>query len=402
MTIRPAQALVVDAERRQGVQDEGHLRDHAGHADVLGTPTQGRTDLGRVEKTQEGVLGVGARGDDARIDLLAARQGDAFHGASLGADGRDVDTASHRRAVASCGSEKRLDQAVRPAPGEDGAPRRSSTRGRVPQEVERRPRRSRAHGGVANAPRPEHATQRFVVDCLAHEIRDGHGQDSQRLVDLPLAKMPQCVREREALEAVRGQTEPPDPEARSPGRASGTGRESGPCGRTRETPRRLCGRRVRSSVAVRAGSRHNVMGGPSADGAKATTSGSTARSPYAPSRRSRTTLARRPPRPSAPIGARTPGATSSVASAPPARLAAFENECAQPSLRQVARRHQAVVAGADDDRVVSLPGHEFQAALRVRSERTTWRAARRPDAPMIPPPGCVAEPHIQRFRSGVR
>ena len=101
MTIRPAQALVVDAdERRQGVQDEGHLRDHAGHSDVLGTPTQGRTDLGRVEKAQEGVLGVGARSDDARVDLLAAREGDAFHGASPGADGRDVDTASHRRAVA--------------------------------------------------------------------------------------------------------------------------------------------------------------------------------------------------------------------------------------------------------------------------------------------------------------
>ena len=201
----PPQALVVDAdERRQGVQNERHLRDHAGHADVLGTPTQGRTDLGRVEKTQEGVLGVGARSHDARIDLLAVRQGDAFHGASPGADGRDVDTASHRRAVASCRSEERLGQPVRPAPGEDGTPRRSSTRGRVPQEVERSPRGSWAHGGVANAPRPEHATQRFVVDCLAHEIRDGHGQDSQRLVDLPLAKMPQGVREREALEAVRG------------------------------------------------------------------------------------------------------------------------------------------------------------------------------------------------------
>ena len=29
-------------------------------------------------------------------------------------------------------------------------------------------------------------------------------------------------------------------------------------------------------------------------------------------------------------------------------------------------------------------------------------AAIRPGAPMIPPPGCVAEPHIQRFRTGVR
>ena len=81
--------------------------------------------------------------------------------------------------------------------------------------------------------------------------------------------------------------------------------------------------------------------------------------------------------------------------------AAFENECAEPRFRQVSRRHQAVVAGTHDDRVVSLASHESQAALRFGSERTTWRAARRPDAPMIPPPGCVAEPHIQRFRSGV-
>ena len=82
--------------------------------------------------------------------------------------------------------------------------------------------------------------------------------------------------------------------------------------------------------------------------------------------------------------------------------AALENERPQPRLRQVRRRDQAVVAGAHDDRVVSLPRHERpQTAFPSRSERRTWSAARRPDAPMIPPPGCVAAPHIQRFSSGV-
>ena len=239
MTIRPRRrSSPTPTNAGRASSNERHLRDHAGHADVLGTPTQGRTDLRRVEETQEGVLGVGARGDDPRVDLLAARQGDAFDGASFGADGRDVDTAAHRRALASCRGEECLGQRVRPAPGEDGTPRRSSTRGGVPQEVERSPRGSWAHSGVANAPRPEHAAQRFVVDCLAHEIRDGHGQDSQRLVDLPLAQVPHGVREREALEAVRRQTATRDPEARSPGRGSGTGRESGPCGRTRGMRRR--------------------------------------------------------------------------------------------------------------------------------------------------------------------
>ena len=77
---------------------------------------------------------------------------------------------------------------------------------------------------------------------------------------------------------------------------------------------------VRSSVAVRTGSRHNVRPGPSADGAKAAASGSMARKPCEPSRRSRTTSSRRPPTQSAATGARTPGASSSVARAPPARL----------------------------------------------------------------------------------
>ena len=92
------------------------------------------------------------------------------------------------------------------------------------------------------------------------------------------------------------------------------------------------GRRVRSSVAVRAGSRHNVMGVPLADGAKATTSGWTARRPCEASWRSRTTLARRPPTPSATTGARTPGATSSVANAPPARLRRSRTSVRRPAL----------------------------------------------------------------------
>jgi len=76
---------------------------------------------------------------------------------------------------------------------------------------------------------------------------------------------------------------------------------------------------VRSPIAVRTGSRHKVTLGPSADGAKAATSGSMARKPCWPSLRSRRTSSRRPPTQSAAIGARTPGATSSVARGPPAR-----------------------------------------------------------------------------------
>ena len=81
--------------------------------------------------------------------------------------------------------------------------------------------------------------------------------------------------------------------------------------------------------------------------------------------------------------------------------APLEDERPEPRFREVRGRDQTVVAASDDDRVVSLPCHA-QAAFLARSERRTCSAARRPEAPMIPPPGCVAEPHIQRFRSGVR
>ena len=137
------------------------------------------------------------------------------------------------------------------------------------------------------------------------------------------------------------------------------------------------GRRVRSSVAVRAGSRHNVMGGPSADGAKATTSGSTARRPCARSRRSRTTLARRPPRPSAATGARTPGATSSIASAPPARPRRSRTSVRSPAFA----RYPAVTRPL-------WPAPTMTASYRSRA--TSFR----------PPCGCEASARPEGRRDG--
>ena len=51
---------------------------------------------------------------------------------------------------------------------------------------------------------------------------------------------------------------------------------------------------------------------------------------------------------------------------------------------------QAVVAAADDDGVIS--GHQGFRRLMWRSS-STRSAASRPGAPMIPPPGCVPDPH---------
>ena len=139
---------------------------------------------------------------------------------------------------------------------------------RVPQEVERRPGGSRAHGGVANAPRPEHATQRFVVDCLAHEIRDGHR--GTRSVSW-ICRLPRC---RRAFASVRPlKPSAGDGDARSEARRLDALRnwtKRADLAVERRNPSASLGRPVRSSVAVRAGSRHNVRG--SMDGANATTS----------------------------------------------------------------------------------------------------------------------------------
>src|ERR1700738_4072562 len=88
----------------------------------------------------------------------------------------------------------------------------------------------------------------------------------------------------------------------------------------------------------------------------------------------------------------------------PAHLcAAFEHQRSVSGLGQIERGDQPVVAAANDDNVAPLGAflyrHGYAAPLmsfRISS------AANRPFAPMIPPPGCVADPHMYRFLMGVR
>src|SRR5579862_7501019 len=76
---------------------------------------------------------------------------------------------------------------------------------------------------------------------------------------------------------------------------------------------------------------------------------------------------------------------------------ALKNKRLESSFREIERGDESVVTAADDDHIAGL---RHQAAplmsLRISS------AAKRPGAPMIPPPGCVAEPHIYKFLIGVR
>ena len=147
---------------------------------------------------------------------------------------------------------------------------------------------------------------------------------------------------------------------------------------------------------------------PSGDGAKTRTSGATSAQPVDLRSRSRTTdgrsrptvwAKRRDPRAGRQLG-RLGGAAEP--------LAPLEDERPQAGPREVRGGDERVVPATDDDVVAppfaaaprrAPPGH--QAAFRPRARRTSI-AAIRPLAPMIPPPGWVAEPHSQRSRIGVR
>ena len=70
----------------------------------------------------------------------------------------------------------------------------------------------------------------------------------------------------------------------------------------------------------------------------------------------------------------------------------FQHRDLQAGLREIGGGDQAVVAGADDDRVcLILRGH--CTTPRLKSFRISCDALA-PGAPMTPPPGCVPEPHM--------
>ena len=85
---------------------------------------------------------------------------------------------------------------------------------------------------------------------------------------------------------------------------------------------------------------------------------------------------------------------------PPRALGALQHHDLLVRLREVRRGDEAVVAGADHD---GVDPRRHQAARRPFFFSFRYSsAAIRPGAPMMPPPGCVADPHIQRFATGVR
>ena len=77
--------------------------------------------------------------------------------------------------------------------------------------------------------------------------------------------------------------------------------------------------------------------------------------------------------------------------------ASFQDQRLKAFFREIERRDEGVVSAAENYDVARWShGYCFPRSFRISS------AARRPGAPMMPPPGCVAEPHIYSLRIGVR
>ena len=85
--------------------------------------------------------------------------------------------------------------------------------------------------------------------------------------------------------------------------------------------------------------------------------------------------------------------------ASPEDFATLEHQWRKAGLCQVRSRDQPVVSRADDDDPVAGGGHYAWPRLESLS---IFLAALSPGAPMMPPPGCTAEPHMYRPRIGVR
>ena len=77
----------------------------------------------------------------------------------------------------------------------------------------------------------------------------------------------------------------------------------------------------------------------------------------------------------------------------PARLRApLQHQRLVSGLRQIKRGYQSVVAAADNHHIALVPFRRHIGGSLMSFKIS--KADRRPGAPMIPPPGCVADPHI--------
>src|SRR6185503_11282955 len=398
----PPEELVVGAvrrwERRPSIEDEVDLGDDAGRPVVAGPPTQGRADRDGIRELEEGPFRIQPGHDDRGRDLLTRGEGDAGDAVVARRDRGDA------RATADLGTRRpsrrseRLGQRPRPADREDRLPRRSAVvAGRVAEEDGRGARGPRAEERVADAPPGDRRANGIGLERLGDEVGNRHRQDPQARVGVVLAKPPERSPELQSGQGV----------------AQIWGLDVGwrPCRELRQEAGERSNQAVEVGIAVRVAGRPRAepidrsgLVDPERDGAAVGLRGEDPdlrrHEPQAVRAEVEVLDDRRSEAPDRVREAWHPNAAELRGLGGPAdAIARLEHERPPAGPGEVGRGDEGVVPAADHDGVEL--GRHRQAALRP-SERSTSRAAIRPFAPMIPPPGWVDEPHSHRSLIGVR
>ena len=389
MWMRPrsaASSLGGRREPRQARQREVHLGRHARRAEVAGPLHVLGVQGDRVEQPKQGRLGIDRRGHGGGLDLLAARQDDTGDAPVLQQQPLDGRARADLGAEAAgsareCGRER--PEASLHEHGREGA---VAVAGRgLQQQVRGRARRPRPRHHALDAPRRNEGRQERRLEPLLREVGDGHRAPAQQVLAVRApepAQRPAEAGEREqvaqlgALDVGRRQLQQA-PEHR------------------REPPER----RVELGIASR------ILRGEAADpGGRACRVAEEAEGAAVRERGEGTRLRQDPLEavPAEPQRPCEPGpqracrvghcrrAEAGVELLRDGRAAQegapLEKHRLAAALREERRGREAVRAAAhhDDVGLHRAPPTSF----------STSSAASRPGAPMIPPPGCVAEPHM--------
>ena len=405
--MRPRRSRGIAGRGREDGQPGEHevdLGDRARRPDVVCPPEQARADGHGIGQPGEEAFRIDAGDNGTRGDLLAAGEHHARRPAVMRGDGADLGVGPDLDTGFAGGRLEGRRQRARAAAGEDRLTGRSPiVARRVGQQHGRRSRRPRPHRRVLDAAPGDRRLERIGLERFGHEIGDRHRQDAG---DRPAVVAPEATERPPELEPGESiaQTGRFDVRRRPAGDLAKEARQrADERRRTRRTRRR---RRPTEPEAHPPSERRRSTGRSRRRPPPVRRPAPPARpsdSPWRFRSRSRTTDGRNRPTVWASVGTRAPGASSEVAAAPPTVDAPLQDHRPQPGLAQVRSGDKAVVSAADDDRVVAVglarSRHRY-AAFRPRARRTS-SAAIRPFAPMIPPPGWVADPHSHRSRTGV-
>ena len=353
-------------------------------------------------RRRERALGVDRGDDRARGDLGAVGEHHAGRAVTLDPDLDDLGPRADLGAEPTGRVRERLGERARAAAGDRRLPGRPAVvAGRIREQHRRRAGRPRPHRRVLDGPGRDRPPHRVALERLGDVVGDRHRQRARRLparlLAEPAERVPelhavQRVGERRVLHVRRGDRVQVGQERRErPHLPVELGVRLGV---RRRTLAQLGGRarRVRPQRerrTLRLGREHADLGLHRHEPLLDEPQVGDHRLPEPPDR------VDDPRRPNA------RGELDGVED-PADAVALLQDQDGAAGLREVGGRGEAVVARADHDRVEPLRHQATLPAELPAFPPRSSSAAIRPGAPMIPPPGCVAEPHIHRSLIGVR